>query len=430
MENRAKDLLVGTAEVEITPPIGTMLAGSLKPRPSIGIEDPLYVKAIVMESKGRKLTYVIFDLVALERKIADKGLMLASKKTGISSENIVWAASHTHTGPYTTNLFSDDSAVNKKWLATIPEKMAECIIAADKAKKPAGFCRLRSFHFGLGHNRRIRFKNGTAINTWLLVNAPVDQQAIGAAGPIDPEIGILSFDDEDGKLMAVVFHYTLHTNTNFGPKFSADYPAIVASRIRERFGHQVVTLFVPGACGNINSTGGNHRKIGDALAEKIIAALETRKVQKSPLYLGVKKCEITVPRRDFTQDQTERIRNSGWDIESQKVFFEELEMMRRQGKKEDKTILQAWCIGETGFLSLPGEIFVEWGLKIKQESPFPWTYPVELGGDYLGYLITQQAWQEGGYESLIAQSSRPSPSGVENMVNNGLEMLRSLYKKF
>ena len=45
-------LQVGTAEVDITPPIGTALAGGLWPRTSVGVEDPLYVKAIVLESGG------------------------------------------------------------------------------------------------------------------------------------------------------------------------------------------------------------------------------------------------------------------------------------------------------------------------------------------------------------------------------------------
>jgi len=406
-------LLIGTAEIDITPPVGTPLAGSLQPRPSTGIEDPLYVKAIVLESGGKQLAYVVFDLIALNRKDGDRGIALSSERTGILRENIVWAATHTHTGPYTTRLFDDEPAVDEKYIATIPDKMAECVAAADRAKIPAGFCRLRSFHYGLVHNRRITLKNGKAINTWNLGQVPEDIQTIGTSGPTDPEIGILSFDDEQGELLAVMFHFTLHTNTNFGPRFSGDYPAVVAARIRERFGPQVVTLFLPGACADINTTGPRYRQTGDALAEVIIRALENRKPACNSLHLLSAKREVAVPRRDFTVDQEERISDSGWPLESQKRFRRELEILRKEGKKEDITILQAWQIGEVGFVSLPGELFVEWGLKIKKESPFKWTYPVELGGDYLGYMVTEKAWQEGGYESLIAR----------------LEMLHHLYKK-
>lgn len=102
--------------------------------------------------------------------------------------------------------------------------------------------------------------------------------------------------------------------------------------------------------------------------------------------------------------------------------------MRKAGVREDRTLIQAWRIGEIGFASLPGELFLEWGLKIKAESPFPWTFPVELGGDYLGYLVTRQAWQAGGYESLICRSARPSVEGVALMVDKALELLDRLWK--
>ncbi|HOJ41083.1 MAG TPA: hypothetical protein PK644_11530, partial [bacterium] len=61
--------------------------------------------------------------------------------------------------------------------------------------------------------------------------------------------------------------------------------------------------------------------------------------------------------------------------------------------------------------------------------PFPWTYPVELGGDYLGYLVTERAWQEGGYEALIARSARPSVEGVAMLVETVLKMLHHLHQE-
>ncbi|HOL66263.1 MAG TPA: hypothetical protein PKX93_02240 [bacterium] len=423
-------LLVGTAEVDITPPVGTALAGGLKPRPSLGVEDPLYVKAIVLESGGQKLACVVFDLVALSRKEGDLGVALACQRTGIPEENIVWAATHTHTGPYTMKLlYQDNLVVNQAYLAGLPEKMAQAVALADKGKVPARFCRQRSFHPGLVHNRRVTLKNGQAINTWNLPQVPSEIQAVGSSGPTDPEIGLLSFEDEAGNLLAVMFHYTLHTNTNFGPRFSADYPAVVAARLRERFGPEVVTLFLPGACGDINTPGPRHRAVGDGLAERIIPALENRQPKDGPVALASLKQEVVVPRRDFTVDQEKRIATSGWPAEVWQIFRDEVEALRREGKKEDRAVLQAWRIGDVAFASLPGELFVEWGLKIKKESPFPWTYPVELGGDYLGYLVTERAWQEGGYEALIARSARPSVEGVAMLVETVLKMLHHLHQE-
>ena len=425
----AKSLLVGVAEVDITPPIGTNLMGSLKPRKAIGVQDPLHAKAIVLKSGGTTIAYVLLDLCVLERNVGDAAVRLAARRTGIPADRIVWAANHTHTAPITIQCSGFEGCIDKKWLAGIPARFAEAVAMAHRQLQPARMSRCRGFHHGLGQNRRVRFKNGESINTWNLGQSK-DIQSVGSEGPIDPEIGVLSFEDLKGRMLAVMYDYTLHTNTNFGLYLSADFPGVVAARIRERFGPQVISLFVPGASGNINAVPGQtYRNVGNALADVMIAKLNARKPMDGPVPVNAVKRDVVVPFRDFGKDQKTRIRDSGWTPETQEFFRKELRAMRRAGRKEARTVLQAWRIGEVGFASLPGELFVEWGLKIKRESPFPWTYPVELGGDYLGYLITDDGWEAGGYEALISRVAKPSVEGVAAMVEGTLEMLNELHAK-
>lgn len=425
-------LRVGAAEVDITPPVGTALAGSLFPRVSVGVEDPLTLKAVVLESGGVTLAYVLADVIALRREEGDAAVALASQRTGIPAAHIVWAASHTHTGPYTGPLFGTE--IDRTWLAAIPEKFAQAVARAHNARCPARMSRERGYCHTMIHNRRMKFKDGRELNTWLVHQGEETVQCLGSAGPIDPEIGIVCFDDEQGVPIAVLWHYTLHTNANFGTRFSADYPGVVAVRLRERFGPGVVPIFMPGTFADINPAvpagcpSPRHRMIGDELANVIIQRLEKRQPGKGKPALGALKEELVVPYRDFTVDQEQRIRNSQWPPDGQAVFRREVEQMRQENITKAKTIIQAWRIGEIGFASLPGEVFVDWGLKLKAESPFPWTFPVELGGDYLGYLITEQAWKTGGYESLICHSARPTVEGVVAMVDTALRLLNRLWK--
>ncbi len=438
----SNQLLVGAAEVDITPPIGTAMAGSLFPRTSEGVHDPLGARAIVLESNGTRIAYVLVDLVKLYRKEGDRAVALAAEATGIPESNVVWAASHTHSGPYVGPMFgAEEGGVDEEWLATVPEKFADAVRKADEAKKPATASFARGYCLSVGQNRRFRFKDGRELNGWCLNRGEEDVQCLGTAAPIDPEAGVLSFDGEDGTPIAILWHYTLHTNVYFGNKFSADYPSVVAANLRKRFGDQVVPVFMPGACGDINASYGPPVTTGDAetdrwahcelvgnrIAHAMLSALEKRKEIEGAPSLATVKEEITVPYRDLTVDQEERIRTSQWGEKNEDVFRNELEIMRREGVTEAKTIIQAWRIGDIGFASLPGEVFVEWGLKIKEESPFPWTFPVELGGDYLGYIVTEQAWEAGGYESLIARSARPSVEGCAAMTNKALELLNRLY---
>lgn len=54
---------------------------------------------------------------------------------------------------------------------------------------------------------------------------------------------------------------------------------------------------------------------------------------------------------------------------------------------------------------------------------------MEFGGDYLGYLVTEQAWEAGGYESLLARSARPSVEGVARLVEAAQELLGQLWEE-
>ena len=239
-------LAVGTAEVDITPPVGTPLAGSLKPRDSQGVSNPLFAKALVLESASTRLAYVALDVISLERGFGgDEAVRLASEATGIPEDHICYSCSHTHTGPYTRRRLME--YVDQEWMAAFPRAFAEAVVRADRAKVPARISRCRAFEYRIQHNRRIRFRDGRHINTWLLgAHVNGDLQSVGSAAPVDPEVGVLAFDDLDGNLLAVLYHFTLHANSDFGPEFSADYPAVVADRVREAFGTQATCLFMPG----------------------------------------------------------------------------------------------------------------------------------------------------------------------------------------
>ena len=424
-----ENLLVGVAEIEITPPVGTKLAGSLAPRTSVGVDNPLCAKALVLESEGVRLAYVALDLVSFERGYGgDRAVALASAATGIPEDHICYSCSHTHTGPYTRKRQVD--LVDTAWMEALPERIAEAVRQADATKVPARLSRCRAFEMRTHQNRRIRFKDGRHINAWLLGNhVNGDLQSVGTAGPVDPEVGMLAFDTLDGQLLGVLYHFTLHANSDFGPKFSADYPGIVSQRLREAFGDSVVALFMPGCCGDVNPTyARDHVTTGNLLAAQMVPALQKRVPTEGPIRLGARKRTVDVPLRDLELDQEERLEKCGWGKASDEYFRKAHAALREEGITQVETVVQAFHIGDTGFVTLPGEVFVDWQIKMKETSPFPWTYPVELSNDSLGYLITRDAWEGGGYEALISRGTFIDVAGVELMVDRVTEMLRQLHR--
>jgi hypothetical protein len=71
-------------------------------------------------------------------------------------------------------------------------------------------------------------------------------------------------------------------------------------------------------------------------------------------------------------------------------------------------------------------MFVELGLEIKRKSPFERTFVIELANDYVGYIPTRVAFEEGGYETLNARSSKVAPEAGKIVVENALSMLESI----
>ncbi|MHC4887820.1 MAG: hypothetical protein ACYTGH_22290 [Planctomycetota bacterium] len=133
-------LFAGIAEVEITPPVGTCMCGSLKPRASEGAETALMVKTIVLESGGTKLAYTILDIAFLPREIGDLCIAAASSRSGIPTDHIIFSCTHTHSGPYTANNFPHTDCpdgINHEWLKSLPQRFADCVAAANQDLSPA-----------------------------------------------------------------------------------------------------------------------------------------------------------------------------------------------------------------------------------------------------------------------------------------------------
>ena len=163
------------------------------------------------------------------------------------------------------------------------------------------------------------------------------------------------------------------------------------------------------------------RKVG-----KILGAEALKTLAKSPTVSDVKlsatRQEIELPLRPFELQLSEirKIWPSGED-----VFTKEMECLKQIEGDTVATYIQVLRIGDIAFAATSGELFVELGLEIKKGSPFEHTFVVELANDYAGYMPTRAAFQEGGYETLNARSSKVSAEAGELVVKGLLNMLEA-----
>ncbi len=433
-------LQVGFAEVDITPPVGLPMCGSLRPRMNVGVDDPLMAKALVAEADGRSAAIVGVDLIGLPRSIVDEAIAMAAAQAGLPATGIVVSCSHTHSGPYTMEGLYSFGVTDKGYLASLPGKIAGALVQAAAALRPARMSIGRSLVFHGLHNRRVLRKDGKAINTWfsaLLNDLDLCPQFVGSAGPIDPELWVILFSDKSsGEPFGALANFSVHVNTHFGTRYSADYPGVIAAAMRQEFGQAFTTVFTPGACADVNATIPGYLLERDErtwlvgahyFAAQAVAAARRAKAVEGPVTVGAKRADIAVPRRDPADQDPAALELLGWPNRHE-VFAQDMRRYLESLPGEFPVPLNALRLGPVAIASNPGELFVEHGLRIKRESPFPHTIVAELANDCILYEPTREAFAQQGYEPT-AGANRVALEGIELLVNKSLELLQELWQE-
>lgn len=89
---------IGFAKTDITPPLGTELAGYAGYRPCSGVHDPLWCKAVVLEQNGQRYALVVLDLMCVDESL-QLHIARALEQEGIAQQRLIVSAIHTHAAP-------------------------------------------------------------------------------------------------------------------------------------------------------------------------------------------------------------------------------------------------------------------------------------------------------------------------------------------
>ncbi|MCC6456957.1 MAG: hypothetical protein IT328_18520 [Caldilineaceae bacterium] len=433
-ESPPQNLRVGFSVIDITPPTGLFMCGGLEPRTNEGTLDPLQVRTMVVESQGKKIAVVGADLIGLPRSIVDPIIAAIAAQTEIPAEAIMVVSSHTHNGPYTIEGLYSFNVTNAAYLDALPAKLVASAVEANANLQPATVHIGRSLvHHGQHHRRVLNKKDGKAFNTWMpaaLNDLDVTPQVLGSVGPIDPELWVLRFDNLAGKPIGLFFNLTLHTNGRGTLLWSADYPGTVAAKVRAELGAEVVTVFAPGACADINPTQGGEawQGLADNIAAQTLDAARRARPIPEPVVVNAARRDISVPRRDPATQPPEAIERLNWGGRGGRmdVFGRQLEHMAAMPEVLSVPV-NALHIGPFALASNPGELFVEHGLDIKLRSPFPHTAVAELTNDLIMYQPTRRGFELQGYETLVGPN-RVNMEGIEAIVDTAAELLDELWQ--
>jgi neutral ceramidase len=434
-------LRAGFSKVCISPPLGAPLAGfAARLGVSEGIHDDLFARALVITNDDDTIALVSLDVLALPDVFVRRVRESIHAITGIGADSVMIASTHTHAGPVTiTTFFNPEETVNNAYMDSLARAVDEAVTAAWRGSFPARIGVSAGRVGGIGVNRRTP-----------------DQR------PVDEEIGIIKVEDKGGALRGVFVNYACHP-TVLGSNnllISGDFPNFTIQRIEETIGPGSFAMFVNGTQGNISMghsselsaigvitpgrTFEHAQELGHLLADATLAALPDIRTDETAT-IGALNIRVNLPLKDYPvlEETDKRLREADEELASLSMNGAPPDQLMRAKTnrlyasitnfyaREARALpdghlpieLQALRIGETAFIAVPAEVFVEIGLKLKHLAPHR-TFIVGLANGYIGYLPTREAYQAGGYEVV---SAKCAAEAEDTLIKKALELEERLF---
>lgn len=438
----------GFYETEITPPIGSDIPGYSGHRYAETIKEKLFVKAVAIKAGPERIEsniiMIVMDALCVPAKVYDTVMEKIERITGIPTKNILIAATHSHTaGPvYPTSEFRVGDDI---WLETLAQSSADCGIMAYRNMQNATARIAVGKAEGLGFCRDWVLKDGNIRTNPGWKNPLIDH----VFGKNDPEFPVMFILDEENRPMGAITNFACHHDCKAGTEISADYSGILAREMKKAFGMDFVNILFAGACGNINHVNPlrenakydrpRYIEIGEALAKEELRLFDVASPFDINTVLSEKRV-LPIPRREVTE---ERLEEAHWLLENVPTDFYQLDIanaeniMFKRCKAESiiahaalpknlPAFIQVLRLGDCTWFALPGEVYCEFGLALKEASTTTYTFVSTLSNKGMwGYIPVPEAFGTTIYPAQLP-SSPCIPEAGQMMVDYALELAKTM----
>lgn len=417
-------LRAGVASADITPPVGGRMDGyGNRLTPSEGVHDSLSARVLVLDDGDTACAIIGCDLLGAHPWLTSEIRRRAHETTGLAEDGVLLAALHNHAGPagLRTGMFS---------------RLDEALAEATVAKIVAAIEQAWASRFP------VTIKTGAAT---------VDNVAMNRRDPewpVDNVLRVVLFDGDDGPVASLLnfsCHATVLDHANL--QLSGEFPAAACRIVEAATGAGVV--YLNGACGDVNPMWmtqdfASVERAGQAVGGAAVHLISDLRAAGANLRahnirwdefpertvdarvitprLRVARREVDLPLREFQTDEHYATRAEAaraeadkhppssparrdaaadrqrWDIERWAAAWS-----RRSGESGSRRVeVQAISLGEgLAIVGLPGEFFAETGQVIREASGLEQLLIACYANDYIGYVVPEHAFAEGGYESGV-----------------------------
>ena len=417
-------LKLGFYELDITPPLGSIIPGDFRARYAATIQDPLYVRAVAVRSEAMSLAIVSVDTVGITLDITRRIRERVCQYIPMTPENIMVMATHAHGGGPTLN-WGEEVVRNEAYLDILVAKAADSIVTAWNRAEASELFVGKETVTDISFIRVYHMKDGTLKTNPGANNPKIDRPTT----TIDPEILVLAARRGDAYIGAIV-NFANHPAIVADTRISGDYVSALSTRLKEIYGPQFVTVFINGACGNINHIDpfdsetrlpGREKVVGVKLAEKVASAIASA----APMTDNTLACAgntVTVklrkPTVEYLQEAKKIFENLGDGLVDSvpgtpdyiTTFFalQAFQIMADKRTRRELT-LQLFRIGSCYISGTPCQIFVQFGKRMKDACK-GLAFISAFANDYCGYVPTAECMVPGVYEARLAPTSALEPA--------------------
>jgi neutral ceramidase len=398
-DNNENTLLAGASRINITPTTPIRMSGYGNRDESFkGVHDSLYVTATVFSNGSEKSVIITADLIGFTHDFCEATMSKIESEAGIKKEFILLSANHNHGGPVNKTYAKDVSPEIEKYVQSVQQKIITAVKQANNQLQPAligmgvGICKMNI-------NRRARFADG---NVGLGRNPD---------GPCDHDVAVIRVDDMKKNPIAIHINWPCHGTASGQENYqiTGDWPGLAARYIEKEFGKEIIVPVTAGASADINPIYGPNDNF--------------REIETIGMMVGDEVIRVAKTIQTFPNGNIEAIKMTVM-AEGKKPSKSRAPNQELESGEKVPINLSALKIGNILFAGVSGELMTEIGMRIKEESPFKNTVIITHCDGSSGYLCTDQAYPEGGYEAMV---SRVMP-GTEYLISDNLNNMIQSFK--
>ena len=437
----------GFARVDVTPPLGTPIAGYFSVRQSNGVLDPIELNALAFGNETDAALIIACDFTGMTMARITPVRAKIAAATGVAADRILITSLHQHTSIYVGDAIGDaeDYALvtDSAYLNFLERKFLDVAkMALDDMSEARLFSSEMQATQALSFTRRYIMADGK-----LRTHPHTDKYGFPVRRTEEPDntVRLLRFVREGKKEINLV-NFSTHPDVIGSRKFSADWPGFVR-RFVEGDREDVSCICTVGCQGDSNhvdffkekearfpkGVGYAHSEyMGRVIADTVMALLEKNATEhtKDRIFGEVKLIynKTNTDGEEYMDEADEFIKNYNAGEAKKTEHMNDIAFAMRTARLRTASIRRAVpvtliALGDVCFVGFGGEPFTNYGTAARALAPDKTVFCSCCGNGYEGYLLTAQAFREGGYETA---TSLFTPNLQEQCIGALAEMMNKL----